>query len=284
MFRNNSKHSRIKELVLTPRQHVCRLLIAISLGSLTGCSNRTSSGSSGAATASPASDLNGNWSFVATPVSGSGSYAIQGSIVEQLSGGDSDFTTSVLAVGNSCFSNAPTTPLDGSVSGPLLQLSSFTVDGEMLLLNATSNLSSDGLTGTYSLLGPCSNGEHGQITGTLFKPFSGHYSTDTTTSSPQLALALEQETNPTGKGTYLLSGTANTSGISCFSGGMILSELSFVQGSVVHIAILTNETPQSTITLSGNGISSADRFGVSRMTIDSGRCAGALAPATFTKQ
>jgi len=270
---------------------------------LTGCAKKSGGGSSTGGTGTdpgagttPANYvyLPHNWQFVVTPstlAAGATPYTASGVIDEQPSSSVSHYVTSVLSTNDPCFvapaAEAPSAgvvPLDGSVNGPRMQMTSFAVGDQVVSIDAQKNAATTQLSGTYKIAGGCANGQSGTLTGNSYTDFSGSYSgVPGGQANRTIKLDALQEQLGTGLGTFIMRGNATFGGFSCFTSGTIVPGGSYVRGSGVVLRITANDAAATQVLLNGNIDTAASTFTVSSANINSGACSGSLGTFALTK-
>lgn len=252
-------------------------------GSGSGSSSGGGSGSSGG----PAVDVTGNWQIQLTATNSPAPISSMAGYLSQQGTGSSQYTTASLQAQTSgCFEDASTVPMYGQTSGSDVNLSSFTIDGQVLSINVQANTAGSQFSGTYSIAGGCADGASGSVAGTEYAPVTGTYTGATTGSAPAvtMSLSLSQDAGATGMGTFPLSGSATFTGISCFSAGTLSAEDGSVIGDSVTMQFTTNGTDGSEIQMSGTINPAATTMTLSSIQITGGNCSGALGSATLTRQ
>ncbi|WP_083350659.1 hypothetical protein [Terriglobus roseus] len=271
------------------------LSAACALG-LTGCvkngggsGGSGSTGGSGGSGTTPADYiyLSHNWSLTATPTKGGSTtpYTVSGVIDEQPGSNASHYVTSVLQIGSPCYDGANIVPADGSVNGARIQTSSFDVAGQVMSLDAQKDSTATHLTGVYTISGGCANGEAGTISGQAYAALSGTY-VGSVAGQPgeTITLNVNQELLGTGVGTFVVSGTARFSGISCFTQGTLGVTNAYVRGGAVVLQFATNEPQGSQVSLNGTIDAAAKTFNVTSGAVTGGACAASLGNIALTKQ
>jgi hypothetical protein len=231
------------------------------------------------------SNFTGNWVLQFTPTSGGTEFTQLAGFIDDV-GGSQDWATAALQGPLSdCFAGESFIPWYGNIKGTSLNLYSFLITGEALTITATSNAGFTQFTGTYSVGGSCANGAAGSVVGTRYAPLTGTYSGSLGTNAGQsLQLDLTQATIATGNGTFFVTGSAKLQGFSCFSSATLGSYAGTVVGSTVQLQFTTNESPSSTLTLSGSIDPTADTLTASSIQVSGGQCSGSLGGATLTRQ
>ena len=175
----------------------------------------------------------GNWSLTATSTVTSGLVlSIGGSLTQ--SGNVVSGTVLVSSSVSSCPSlSAVAIPFTGTFSGDVLTLTSANVNGQFVRVNAIGSGSS--LTGTYSVVGGCADGDKGTIAASYLPPLTGTWTGTFTNpdgspvpvnpNNPReyatASLTLTQSATAI-DGSFPLSGTFNTNFVStCFVSGTI---------------------------------------------------------------
>jgi len=233
--------------------------------------------------------LTGNWEFVLS--SGAGTVPFQklaGFFYQASNESDSSYAVSAvfqLKQPSSCYAGAFTVPLHGSLQASALSLSSFSVNGQYLSIDAAEDSTITHLTGTYDVHGGCANTSAGTIIGTRYAPLTGSYSGTTTGSSAVgVQASLTQANEANGLGQSSVSGSANFTGVSCFTSGTLSADDGDVLGSSVSMSFITNEASGSKVLLTGTFDPAADTIIFTSAEVTGGSCSGSLGPVTLTKQ
>jgi hypothetical protein len=127
--------------------------IAVIVCALSGCSSN-SGGGPGKTNPDPGKDyvyLTGNWEIQATSTAGTAPFsALAGFINEQgQNPGVDDLTTAALQVQpSSCYVNATSIPLQGSVQAADISLLSFPVNGQVLTIKGTKDATATHVSGS----------------------------------------------------------------------------------------------------------------------------------------
>lgn len=231
------------------------------------------------------SNLTGNWVFQFTPTSGPTEFTQLSGFVDDV-GGSQDWATAALqGTLTDCFAGQTFTPWYGNINGTAMNLYSFLITGEMITITGNSDATFTQFTGTYTLGGPCANGETGTVTGTHYADLIGTYSGSVGSNPAQtLQLNLTQNKTATGDGTFFVTGSAKLQGFSCFTSGNIAPYAGTVVGNTVQLQFVTNESPASTLTVSGTFDPKAQTITVNSIQVSGGACAGSLGGASLTLQ
>jgi hypothetical protein len=138
--------------------------------------------------------------------------------------------TSVNAVvhvaGWSCFDQATTIGLTGTITDGNVSLTSTAVDGQVITFAGSITIKAnfpDTLTGTYAINGGCANGDQGNVTGYSVGAFNGSwYGNLTTAGGANIHWGTNQlgQVGPSSEGSFGLTGAFNFDG-ACFSSGML---------------------------------------------------------------
>ncbi|MFY9852338.1 MAG: hypothetical protein WAK26_00500 [Terracidiphilus sp.] len=256
----------------------CLLLLAISGCNATLFSTKT--------TTDPAfSNFTGNWVLQFTPTSGPTEFTQLSGFINDIGGPQLWATAAFQGTLQDCFAGQTFTPWYGNINGTAMNLYSFLITGEMLTATATSNADFTQFTGNYTLGGPCADGETGTVVGTHYETLTGTYSGSLSSDAGQsLQLDLTQNTVATGNGTFFVTGSAKLQGFSCFSSATIASYAGTVVGSNVQLQFTTNESPSSTLTISGAIDPTADTLTANSIQVSGGECSGSLGGASLTRQ
>lgn len=231
------------------------------------------------------SNFTGNWVLQFTATSGPTEFTQLSGFINDIGGPQNWATAAFQGTLSDCFAGQSFTPWYGNINGTAMNLYSFLITGEALTITANSNATFTQFTGTYTLGGPCADGETGTVVGTRYASLTGTYAGSLSSDAGQnLQLDLTQNTVATGNGTFFVTGTANLQGFSCFTSATIASYGGTVVGSSVQLQFTTNESPSSTLTLSGSFDPSADTITANSIQVSGGECSGSLGGASLTRQ
>jgi hypothetical protein len=231
------------------------------------------------------SNLTGNWVLQFTATSGPTEFTQLSGFINDV-GGPQDWATAGLqGTLSDCLAGQTFIPWYGNINGTSMKLYSFLITGEALTIDATSNAAFTQFTGTYSLGGPCADGAAGTVVGTHYASLTGTYAGSINSNAGQnLQLDLTQNTVATGDGTFFVTGTAALQGFDCFTSATIAPYGGTVVGSSVQLQFTTNESPSSTLALSGSFDPKADTMTVNSIQVSGGQCSGSLGGASLTRQ
>lgn len=278
--------------VTAPARTLALPLVLLSL-LLSGCSGSGSgSGSGGSGSGSgggsgPAVQISGNWQLQVTPRSGPAPFTSLAGFIDEQGTGSSPFTTAGFqAQPGSCYTDATTVPMYGTTTGSGLNLVSFAVNNQVLTLNVQVDSTNSHFSGNYSIKGGCANGASGTVTGVEYSPVKGTYAGPITGSNPAAtaSLALTQYTQGNGDGTFLVSGTATFTGISCFSQGTLAAQNGAVLGDTIDLTFTTNDPGGAQVQMQGTFDTAASTLTFSSIQVNGGSCPGSLGTATLALQ
>lgn len=231
------------------------------------------------------SNLSGNWVLQFTATSGATEFTQLSGFINDMGGPQNWATAALQGTLSDCFAGQTFIPWYGNIEGTSINLNSFLITGEMLTITATSSADFTQLTGTYTLGGPCDDGAAGTVAGTHYQDLTGTYSGSLSSDAEQsLQLDLTQDTAGTGNGTFFVTGTAQLQGFSCFTSATLAPYAGTVVGSSVQLQFTTNESPASTLTLTGSFDPKADTITANSIQVSGGECAGDLGSASLTRQ
>jgi hypothetical protein len=230
------------------------------------------------------SNFTGNWVLQFTGTSGATEFTQLSGYIDDIGTSQHWATAALQGTLSDCLAGQSFIPWYGTINGDSMKLNSFLITGEMLTITANSNSSFTQFTGTYTLGGPCDNGATGNVVGTRYANLTGTYSGSLGSNAGQsLQLDLTQNSVATGNGTFFVTGSAKLQGFSCFTSGTIASYAGTVVGSNVQLQFTTNESPPSTLTLSGSIDPTADTLIASSIQVSGGQCSGKLGGASLTR-
>ncbi len=231
------------------------------------------------------SNFTGNWVLQFTPTSGATEFTQLSGYIDDIGGQQLWATAAFQGTLSDCLAGQSFIPWYGNINGTAMNLYSFLITGEMLTITANSNAAFTQFTGTYTVGGPCADGAAGTVVGTRYASLTGTYSGSLSSDAGQnLQLDLMQNTAATGNGTFFVTGSAALQGFSCFTSATIAPYAGTVVGSNVQLQFTTNESPSSTLTLSGSFDPSADTITASSIQVSGGDCSGSLGGASLTRQ
>lgn len=285
-LRNNaplpiSVYAFYKRLRSLPRW-VGALTAGLLLLTIAGCNATFSSFSSN--TQTTFSNLTGNWVLQFTATSGATEFTQLSGFIDDIGTSQNWATAALQGTLSDCLAGQSFIPWYGNINGASMKLYSFLITGEMLTITANSSSDFKQFTGTYTLGGPCANGATGNVVGTRYADLTGTYSGSLSSNAGQnLQLDLTQNTVATGNGTFFVTGTAKLQGFSCFTSATIASNAGTVVGNNVQLQFTTNESPSSTLTISGSIDPTAKTFTATSIQVSGGRCAGSLGGASLTR-
>ena len=252
---------------------------------LLGCSHN-GSGSGGSGTG-PSGDtsLIGNWQFEATP-SGSGAApfaVLSGFVNEQGLNGNSTTTTASLQVQSSgCYDSTKVVDFEGFTSSPLVQLTSFPSNSQVVTLGLSQQCSNGvSLCGTYTVAGGCADKETGNITGVKYAALTGTFSTSPGATTG-IQVTSTQAGQGTGQGSFQLSGTETFTGVSCATSATIDATQSFISGSTVYLVAQTNAAGNPVLTIDATLNPGATTLTLSKITFPGSNCFQSLSGASLT--
>ena len=234
--------------------------------------------------------LTGNWVFTATSTAGPAPFTtLVGFINEQSENpGTYDIATAALQAqpATACYVDAETVPLQGSIQGSAVSLSSFSVNGQYLNITGTKDATSSHLTGTYDVSKGCAKGAKGNIAATRLDPLTGDYSGAFGAASPSatLQLTLTQDAQGTGDGRFFVAGSAAVSGISCFASATLSDTSGYVLGNTADLTFTTNEAGGSTLNVHGTFDQAASVLTVQSVQVTGGGCSGSYGITSLALQ
>ncbi len=234
-----------------------------------------------------ATPLTGNWQIAAATTTGAQAFsALAGSFVQEpISASGTTTLVSILQAENpsQCYVGQTTVPSEGNVAASSFSLTSFSVDGQYLTINGTPSAGDDTFTGNFSISGGCGDGVKGTVNGTRIAPLTGTYAGTLAPVPTTVRLVLAQDAAADGFGYFHVQGTATFAGISCFTGGTLDGSESTILGDQVLLTIQTNESPSSTVTVTGAVPPLADTLTVSSLRVVSGGCSGMTSSGTLMR-
>ena len=239
--------------------------------------------------ASPAGDLTGNWQATVSSSTGSPVSAFAGSVAETGSTSDSgQYTLAILQFQGPCFTASPLVPMQGNLKATVLGLNSYTVNGQGVNIQATANATGTALAGTYSVQGGCANGATGSFSAARYTALTGTYAGQVAVAgSPanKAVLTLTQGTDPTGSGTFLLTGTLSLAGTGCsLNATAATSMANAVRGSQAALSLSATDGSGGVATISGTFDPAASIFTPAVFTVQGGSCAGSYASSPLPRQ
>lgn len=261
-------------------------LLLLTIGGCNASFNSTSSNPSNPSnTQTTFSDFTGNWVLQFTGTSGPTEFTQLAGFIDDIGTSQHWATAALQGTLSDCLAGQSFIPWYGNINGDSMKLYSFLITGEMLTITANSNADFTQFTGTYTLGGPCADGATGNVVGTRYANLTGTYLGSLSSNAGQnLQLDLKQNTVATGNGTFFVTGTAKLQGFSCFTSATIASYAGTVVGSNVQLQFTTNESPSSTLTLSGSIDPTADTLTANSIDVSGGQCSGKLGGASLTRK
>ena len=237
--------------------------------------------------------LSGNWQFQIAPTTGLPPFSSLAGFIAEGGGqaGLNDSTTAALRVQSSgCYSTSVEIPLLGGTGATNVDLTSFSVDGQILTLTMQKDSTATHLSGTYSVAGGCAAGASGTITGILYTALAGNYAGSVGTTAPgsSMLLSLNQGGDGSGDGLSYIRGNAVFTGFQCFTTGTFPYATAgaffpgYVLGSTVSMNFTTNEASGSNVLLTGTIAADGNTINVRTFAIQGGGCNTAAAPVLFT--
>lgn len=185
-----------------------------------------------------ASSVAGNWQFNTLAGSSTPALGIAGSLTQIGNTVHGDLHVD----GFNCLDPLTTIPVSGFVRGGKLELTSLSVNGDVLTLSGMYMSAS--FSGTLAVTGSCGDGERDTISGLQLASISGTLDGVFTNAAQKTFNVVAQVNQGTGStdGSFALSGTA-TFDTPCFSGGTITSKgfpsASFILGTAVTLEMAT---------------------------------------------
>jgi hypothetical protein len=244
----------------------------------------SSSGGGGGGGNQNSSLTSGNWYVEATSTVTVGAGAFIGGNLLQ----NGSTITGTMQILSDCYDLLNSgVPFSGSVNGSSVVLTSGSVDGQVITVNATIT-NANTITGTYSIAGGCSAGDHGNITGTHVPSISGTWKATevvggtTITTSANITQGVARS-----DGTFALSGTVTFTNSSCAVTATIDGTNSMHFGDIVAVMATTNEAGGGhgdlfLVGLLDNPSTATTMTGL--YSFDTGICAGTTNQLAFTKQ
>ena len=231
------------------------------------------------------SNFTGNWVLQFTTTSGATEFTQLAGFINDVGGSQDWATAATQGTLSDCLTGQTFIPWYGNINGTSLKLYSYLITGEALTLTATANSTYTQFTGTYSLGGPCADGAAGNVVGTRYADLTGTYSGSLSSNAGQtLQLDLTQNKVATGNGTFFVTGTAKLQGFSCFTSATIAPNAGMIVGNNVQLQFTTNESPSSTLTVSGTIDPKADTLTVTSVQVSGGQCSGSFGGGSLTRQ
>jgi hypothetical protein len=262
-------------------------LLLLTIGGCNATIIPTSSGGSPTSSGSQPTfaNFNGNWVLQFTATSGTTEFTQLSGFINDVGGSQHWATAALQGTLSDCFAGQSFIPWYGNINGNSMNLNSFLITGEVLTMTGNSNSDFTQFTGTYTLGGPCADGTTGNVVGTHYELLTGTYSGSLSSDAGQnLQLDLTQNTVATGNGTFFVAGTAKLQGFSCFASATLASYAGTVVGDNVQLQFTTNESPSSTLLLSGSIDPSADTLTANSLQVSGGQCSGSLGGASLMRQ
>jgi hypothetical protein len=282
----NSLHGSGAERAVTATRCLWAVLSLLPLV-LYGCATST-----GTQTPTPVVDtsgyLTGNWQGTVTASTGSPVTSFAGSVTETSSVSSAgQYTMALLQFQGPCFTASPLLPMQGDISAGALGLDSYTVNGQTVHIMAAANSTGTALTGSYSVQGGCASGATGSFSAARYPPLTGTYSGSVAMSGSaavKAVLTLTQGTDPTGSGTFLLTGTLSLAGTGCsLSATAASATANAVHGSQAAVTLNATDGSGGIATVSGTFDAGATVFTPAVFSVQGGSCAGTYTSGPLTK-
>jgi hypothetical protein len=269
-------------------QRFAKLAAVLSVALVvTGCTNTIIPYTGTAPPDTGSGALTGNWQVAAATTSGTSPFsALAGSVTQEAA--SSNGNAPVYAIfqteqADSCYVGEQVIPLQGSLGGTGLPLTSLSVDGQYLTTNLTTSNNGSQFQGSFQISGGCADGVKGTLTGTKITALTGSYAGPTSSGANTVTLASTQDSSSDGYGAFHLQGSATFTGVSCFSSAMLQYGTSTVSGQQVILNFVANDSDGSVINATGTLAVSGSPLTLSSLNILSGSCQGDLGSATLTQ-
>lgn len=262
--------------------HVPTLSILVLLA---GCRNISSSGGN---TGPVNPDLTGNWQITFAPTAGPALFPnASGFLMESITDSSStkEVSAELRAVGASgCFFGVNPLFGTGQVAGTDLGIKTASTDGQYIQLSGTLNATSDQFTGSYNVSGGCASGDAGTVSGQRYTALTGTYSGPIASTPMQtLSFDLLQNGLGNGNGQFVVTGTLNATGFSCFQTGTMGAADGDVSGNSFNLTFATNDASGANLSVAGTFDPAASTLTLDSVSVDKGVCAGSYGSATLTK-
>lgn len=226
-----------------------------------------------------------NWEIMATPSNGVAANRLSmlsGSILSSPSG-SSTLAPAVFQAISGCYAAANVVPMDSTITNNVFQGRSFGVQAQYLSMTGNLNTAHDSMSGTYHIDGGCSNGELGAFTGTRYHALTGTYAGTITQAGSTYTVALNMtQGNATGTGQFLISGTANFKGFSCFTAGTIPVGSGYISGS--NLTLSVTSSGGDVIEMNGEIDPAATAVTSGNLVVTGGACSGQYGAIKLTRQ
>ncbi len=274
-----------------PAERIALLICIVLSVVISGCG-----GGSPGSSATPLAIQSGNWSISGTSTAGNGSFVLGGSLSQ--TGNNISGIMHFFSANAACFNSADDIPFSGTITGQKVTLTSPSVAGEMLTVNATG--SSMALSGSYSIIPSpgvttCIGAvtDQGMFTGSLVPSISGTWhgslvSILTPGTPIGVTANITQSSTPDAHGFFPVTGTLTFTGSPCFTSGDIQSTVlpSNLAGSQLALTIVTNDTPTAGLTSlsAALDVPSAGNSMTGSYVVRQGSCAVDAGSAHVTKE
>lgn len=222
-------------------------------------------------TGTPASNypsIAGNWSLIGDSQVIGGGWLAGGSLTN--TNGTASGVIHILD--SACFQLTQDIPFTGTISTTgVVSFTSTPVSSQVVSVTGTivTAGNEEVLTGSYSVVGGCANGDKGTVIGVTVATLTNTYS-GTIVSASKISVPVTMtiaQTGPNSDGFFLITGSATFTGSTCFSTGTISS--SEVAGDYTE-AVLTTDKGGSVNFI--GGVTGNTIVGIYRVT--AGTCAG----------
>jgi hypothetical protein len=207
---------------------------------------------------------------------------LSGSILSSPSG-SSTLAPAVFQAVSGCYAAANVIPMDSTITNNVFQGRSFGVQGQYLSMTGNLDAAHDSMSGTYTIAGGCANAESGSFTGTRYHALTGTYAGTITQGTSTYTVALNMtQGNATGIGQFLISGTANFGGFSCFTTGTIPVGSGYISGSNLTLSVTSSSG--DVIQINGEIDPAATSVTSGNLVVTGGACSGQYGAIKLTRQ
>jgi hypothetical protein len=184
-------------------------------------------------------DVSGGWQFsTISTVSGMPSLTVSGNVAQS----GTSLHGAMHVAGSSCFDQAVSIPITGSLTGNNISLS-LPTGGQIVTL--TGRVATNALDGTYAIQGGCAGGDHGNVTGMQVPSMTGIL---TGTFTPVVGRPFDidfslNQSKGSSDGSFGITGSGGFSG-ACLKAGSVMSGSfptgSFILGTSLSLEIQTD--------------------------------------------
>jgi hypothetical protein len=191
--------------------------------------------------------------------------------------------TGILHVSNSdCFDWLADIPVTGTVNGNTATITSASTNGQVITITGT--VSSNLISGSYSIAGGCATGDQGTVSGVAVPSTAGNWSGDLSNSGiGQAVAAAISQGAANSDGFYPLGGTLTFSGTPCFASGNLAADQSWILGNQVQAIVNLSDGSQMALNGFLTDAAAAAKQITVNFSVNGGSCSGQSGSLTFSR-